>query len=263
MCFSFTQNNPKQLQGNSAQCTDKEPWVVSSGRTRSNPFQPWSIHYGITMITFWAPRSRHAWIHPLLHSTTPSCNAVFIHLATSNFQLDTRWHFNNQIFSYYLMVIPLWLHVVQPWTLGLVQDGIWDIAQHLMLGCYQEKWQHRMKVCLFHTHIPLKILILPLWGFSTLFLWRYVTEDALVSFPCSCMMASRCLYHTVHSSNELVSLLYANAGWVLPVNEEERRRIWSASCEQEVLTEVRAGLCLTHLTVAFCFFTGMRATSHC
>lgn len=51
MCFSFAQNNPKQLQGNSAQRTDKEPRVVSSGRTRSNPFQPRSIHYGITMIT--------------------------------------------------------------------------------------------------------------------------------------------------------------------------------------------------------------------
>lgn len=97
MCFSFTQNNPKQLQGNSAQCTDKEPRVVSSGRTRSNPFQPRSIHYGITMITFWALCSRHAWIHPLLHSTTPSYNAVFTYLATSNFQLDTVWCSNNHV----------------------------------------------------------------------------------------------------------------------------------------------------------------------
>lgn len=97
MCFSFAQNNPKQLQGNSAQRTDKEPRVVSSGRTRSNPFQPRSIHYGITMITFWALCSRHAWIHPLLHSTTPSYNAVFICLATSNFQLDTVWCSNNHI----------------------------------------------------------------------------------------------------------------------------------------------------------------------
>lgn len=172
MCFSFTQNNPKQLQGNSAQCTDKEPWVVSSGRTRSNPFQPWSIHYGITMITFWAPRSRHAWIHPLLHSTTPSCNAVFIHLATSNFQLDTRWHFNNQIFSYYLMVIPLWLHVVQPWTLGLVQDGIWDIAQHLMLGCYQKNSSIVVKksMPLPHSHTIENINTSPLRFFHIVFM---------------------------------------------------------------------------------------------
>lgn len=78
ICFSFIQNNPKQLQGNSMQGTDKELWVVSSGRTRSNPFQPWSIHYGITMITFWVACSCHAWIHPLLHSTTPSYIAAFI-----------------------------------------------------------------------------------------------------------------------------------------------------------------------------------------
>lgn len=40
MCFSFTWNNPKQLQDNSMQCTDKEPWVVSHGRARSNPSSP-------------------------------------------------------------------------------------------------------------------------------------------------------------------------------------------------------------------------------
>lgn len=72
MCFSFTRNNPKQLQGNSTQCTDKEPRVVSRGRARSNPFQPQSIHYRITMITFWAVCFRHAWIHSPLHSTTLS-----------------------------------------------------------------------------------------------------------------------------------------------------------------------------------------------
>lgn len=37
------------------------------------------------MITFWALCARHAWIRPLLHSTTPSSNSVFIYLATSNF----------------------------------------------------------------------------------------------------------------------------------------------------------------------------------
>lgn len=74
MCFSFTPNNPKQLQGNSTQCTDKEPRVVSRGRARSNPFQPKSLHYRITMITFWAVCFRHAWIHSPLHTlrTTPS-----------------------------------------------------------------------------------------------------------------------------------------------------------------------------------------------
>lgn len=72
MCFSFTQNNPKQLQDNSMQCTDKEPRVVSHGRARSNPFQPQSIHYRITMITFWAVCFHHAWIHLPLHSTAPS-----------------------------------------------------------------------------------------------------------------------------------------------------------------------------------------------
>lgn len=56
MCSSFTQNNPKQLQGNSAQCADKEPRVVSSGRTTGNPFQPRSIHYGIMPITSLASR---------------------------------------------------------------------------------------------------------------------------------------------------------------------------------------------------------------
>ena len=114
MCFSFAQNNPKQLQGNSAQCTDKEPWVVSSGRTWSAPFQPWSIHYGITMITFWAPRSRHAWIHPPLSGTTPSYNTLFICLATSNFQLDAVWRSNNHILWCCLMVVIfIWLDFVR------------------------------------------------------------------------------------------------------------------------------------------------------
>lgn len=40
MCSSFTQNNTKQLQGNSAQSTDKEPQVGSSGGKRSAPFRP-------------------------------------------------------------------------------------------------------------------------------------------------------------------------------------------------------------------------------
>lgn len=72
MCFLFTWNNPKQLQDNSMQCTDKEPRVVCHGRARSNPFQPQSIHYRITMITFWAVCFHHAWIHLPLHSTAPS-----------------------------------------------------------------------------------------------------------------------------------------------------------------------------------------------
>lgn len=64
MCFALARNDPEQLQGRS----DKEPGVASSGGARSDPVQPQSVHYGITMITFWAGRFRRARVHSLLRS---------------------------------------------------------------------------------------------------------------------------------------------------------------------------------------------------
>jgi len=78
MCFSFTQNNPKQLQGNSAQSSVSQVRAKrgSSSRRKSTPFRPWSILYGITVITLWAPCSCHTW----LPFGTAQYNSIFHYL---------------------------------------------------------------------------------------------------------------------------------------------------------------------------------------
>lgn len=65
----------------------KSQRVESSGRTRSPPFRPRSIHYGITMITFWAPRSL-AMLGSICLSTAQ------LHLAKPYLLTWQRAHFN-------------------------------------------------------------------------------------------------------------------------------------------------------------------------
>lgn len=193
------------------------------------------------MTTFWAPFSRHAWIHPPLHSTTPSYNTAFIHLATSNFQLVTVWCSNSHVFN-----VIWWLlfshgfilgeNAVQPWSRWGCVDGIF--AQHLMLGsCYQEKWWDRVKISLFHTHIPLEILVFPHWGFPPLFLWRRVTEDASVSFSSSSgVMASRCLHHTFQQWAPVPAIQV-----VYCLQMRGNGGVRAASCQDQVLPVLRSG----------------------
>lgn len=138
-------------------------------------------------------------------SASPQHNSILqlcIHLfGNKQFQLDTLWC--STVTSMFLMVvISIWLHVVRERRTGVNAALLtlcgWRVAQHLMLGsCYQEKLCCGMKICLFHTQIPWKILTFPHWTFSMLFLRKRVTEDASASFSsCCCMMASRCLPHT-------------------------------------------------------------------
>lgn len=96
MCSSFTQNNPKQLQGNSAQSTDKEPQVGSSGGTRSAPFRPlkrplWDYNDNVL----------GSLLLPCLDSASPQHNSILkylIHLQHTIFQLDSVQRSNSHIF---------------------------------------------------------------------------------------------------------------------------------------------------------------------
>lgn len=98
MWFSFPQNNPKQLQGDSAQSTDNERKVESSEGTKSSPFRPYSIRYRITVITFWAPCIWHISLNITLHSTTPPCGC-------------SQWCFDSHITDCYVVAVRTWLHV--------------------------------------------------------------------------------------------------------------------------------------------------------